>query len=161
MSVRAMLEADAEKAFLIESGVTQFPWSAQQYRNSIIADDAFVLEQAEEIVGFIIFKRVLDETNLLNIVVDSQHQGQGFGRYLLEFGLAHQLTQGAKNCFLEVRKSNVAAQQLYQALGFMIIGIRKNYYPLLEGKEDAVVMSAEILNKRVEKMYDGVIDESC
>ncbi len=161
MQVRSMLEGDAERAFSIESAVTQFPWSLQQYRSSVVADDSFVLEQAGKIVGFIIFKRVLDETNLLNIVIDKQYQGQGLGRYLLEFGLVNQRSHGVKNCFLEVRRSNVSAQKLYQLLNFIIIGVRKNYYPLAQGKEDAIVMSTEISNKLVEKIYDGIIDASC
>ena len=161
MQIRPMLESDAERTLSIEAGAAQFPWSLAQYRNSVVVDDAFVLELDAEVVGFILFKRVLDETNLLNIVVARQCQGQGCGRHLLEYGLANQHVNGAKNCFLEVRKSNASAQQLYQSLGFAVIGMRKNYYPLSQGKEDAVVMSLDIPQKLVEKMYDGIISASC
>ena len=40
--------------------------------------------------------------------------------------------------FLEVRKSNAGAQNLYKTFGFYEVGKRKNYY--LEPVEDAVVM---------------------
>jgi len=44
---------------------------------------------------------------------------------------------------LEVRKSNLPAQKLYEALGFSITGIRKGYYS--DDGEDALAMTLEIV----------------
>ena len=46
--------------------------------------------------------------------------------------------EGIKDMTLEVRKSNVAAQGLYQKLGFAIEGERKKYYE--DNNEDAWIM---------------------
>lgn len=63
-------------------------------------------------------------------------QGKGFGKQLLQQSLL-QLEDGVQKIFLEVRASNVVAQQLYQTIGFTAFGSRKNYYPTADGKEDA------------------------
>jgi len=43
---------------------------------------------------------------------------------------------------LEVRQSNIAAQKLYQSMGFVTSGIRKGYYS--DDGEDAVAMTLEL-----------------
>ncbi len=49
---------------------------------------------------------------------------------------------GAQWLWLEVRASNLRAQQVYEAHGFRRVGERKRYYPAAHGqREDAVVMS--------------------
>jgi ribosomal-protein-alanine N-acetyltransferase len=42
---------------------------------------------------------------------------------------------------LEVRKSNLAAQKLYESIGFLTTGIRKAYYS--DDGEDAFAMTLE------------------
>jgi len=51
---------------------------------------------------------------------------------------------GSKKIFLEVRISNAIAIDLYKAAGFKEIGLRKNYYRLKEGREDAILMSKSL-----------------
>jgi ribosomal-protein-alanine N-acetyltransferase len=162
MQFRAMQEADAKKVLAIETSATAYPWSLSQFVDSATSiDDVTVLEADNNLVGFIVFKRVLDEATLLNIAIDPSYQGRGLGRRLLEFGLAQQYLLGARHCFLEVRLSNQKAQQLYQSLDFTVVGERKNYYPLAQGREDALVMRTEIPSRLLETKYSGVIDESC
>ena len=42
---------------------------------------------------------------------------------------------------LEVRLSNLAAIHMYLQAGFNEIGLRQNYYPAADGKEDALLMA--------------------
>jgi ribosomal-protein-alanine N-acetyltransferase len=42
--------------------------------------------------------------------------------------------------FLEVRPSNKAAIGLYESMGFNEFSVRKDYYPAINGREDAVLM---------------------
>ena len=51
---------------------------------------------------------------------------------------------GTDQIFLEVRVSNAAATSLYLDFGFKQIGVRKDYYQLPEGKEDALLMSKSL-----------------
>ncbi|MGH8513826.1 MAG: ribosomal protein S18-alanine N-acetyltransferase, partial [Gammaproteobacteria bacterium] len=49
--------------------------------------------------------------------------------------------RGAETMFLEVRPSNRRAQQLYARAGFKEIGLRPDYYPAHEGREDALTLA--------------------
>ncbi len=42
--------------------------------------------------------------------------------------------------WLEVRRSNLRAQAIYRRYGFTEVGVRRGYYPAVQGREDAVVM---------------------
>jgi ribosomal-protein-alanine N-acetyltransferase len=45
---------------------------------------------------------------------------------------------------LEVRSGNLVALSLYESVGFSRIGLRRDYYPSLLGREDAVVMGLDL-----------------
>jgi ribosomal-protein-alanine N-acetyltransferase len=62
--------------------------------------------------------------------------GRKFLRHLIE--VARQ--DGADMMFLEVRPSNDKAIGLYLSEGFNEIGLRRNYYPAANGREDAILM---------------------
>ena len=140
-----MNEVDADAIFAIECAATEFPWSLSQFVGCIQSGNtSTVLEIGNVICGFSVFQRVLDESSLLNIAVHPSQQTKGLGRCLLEYGLSELAKAGVKKCFLEVRVSNVRAQNLYLSLGFHQVGIRKNYYPGHETREDALVMSRQL-----------------
>ena len=48
---------------------------------------------------------------------------------------------GAAYATLEVRKSNLTAQNLYKSLGYVSVGVRKRYYE--DNGEDALLMVCE------------------
>ena len=56
------------------------------------------------------------------------------------------LELNAGMCFLEVRVSNQSAYRLYERYGFNEIGRRRDYYPTVDGKEDALVMACTLLD---------------
>ncbi len=49
--------------------------------------------------------------------------------------LAEAAAHGAHRTFLEVRRSNLPAQRLYERLGFTVADVRRNYYS--QPEEDA------------------------
>ena len=79
------------------------------------------------------------EANILNLSVHPEMQGHGLGRKLLERMLTIACQQNADSAFLEMRASNRAASALYDAMGFNEIGLRRNYYPAKDGREDAIL----------------------
>ncbi len=83
----------------------------------------------------------------LNITVKPENQGRGLGLTLLEHLMSIACKADARECFLEVRDSNTAAFKLYERYGFNEIGRRRDYYPAVGGREDAVVMACTLRTK--------------
>jgi ribosomal-protein-alanine N-acetyltransferase len=97
------------------------------------------------VVGYGIMSVGAGECHLLNISVDVPYQRRGLGRNLVEQLLELARRHRARIAFLEVRRSNEAAQRLYFGLGFEEISTRKEYYPASEGREEALIL-AKFLN---------------
>jgi ribosomal-protein-alanine acetyltransferase len=141
VSIRAMTIQDVPVVASIEQRVQSHPWTARQFIESIEAGQkCTVIEQANRVVGFCILQPVLDEANLLLMAIDPTQHGKGLGHQLLEQSI-ERLGEGCVMVFLELRQSNLAALALYQKNGFHQMGVRKNYYPALQGREDAVLMA--------------------
>jgi [ribosomal protein S18]-alanine N-acetyltransferase len=103
-----------------------------------------VLEQSQQIFGYVVMMLVLDEAHLLNISIAKSVQGQGYGGALLSFIMQKAREYGALNMFLEVRLSNKAAIGLYEKKGFNEMAIRPRYYPAANGREDAMLMGVAL-----------------
>lgn len=148
---RSLKKTDLERAVTIESSATQTPWSLAQLSGSVDKDCCTAICLDNRIIGFAIFQQVLDEISLLNIAIDPIHQGQGHAKALLQYQLKQLVLQGARQCFLEVRVSNFNAIGLYKSLGFIVVGERKNYYPVInnsekDNRENALVMCFSLGN---------------
>ncbi|MDD2987622.1 MAG: ribosomal protein S18-alanine N-acetyltransferase [Zoogloea sp.] len=118
-----------------------FPWSEQNFADSIIAGyGCWTLFEGGQRVGYAVLMMVLDEAHILNISVSKARQGLGLGRRLLDHLGAVARAAGARQMFLEVRPSNTPALAMYGKAGFETIGRRKGYYPAVNGREDALVM---------------------
>lgn len=145
-TLRDMLLADIPEVQAIENQCQSHPWSEIHFKASIESShQAYVLEDpaAPEIVAFAITSTVADEAELLNIAVAPSCQRQGVGHYLLNF-LCDSFEPSIQSFFLEVRGSNQAAIALYRKLEFNEVGLRRNYYPSLGGREDAVIMARNL-----------------
>lgn len=132
-----------EAEYAIELKAHPIPWSWSVFQAS--AGDGYYCRRLlsdEKVVGFTISQLVADELTLHNIAVDPAFQRHGFGRALLEDLLAY---ARENHCivYLEVRASNRTAIALYERVGFDTVGRRNNYYPIDEGREDALVMRWE------------------
>lgn len=148
--IRSARVYDALEMAQIDAAVSYSPWSAGQF--SVACDGegdssefALIVEQDNRIQGFVVCQVVLDDLNILNVAVAPRAQRRGIASALLERLLAAQ-PGGAGRCLLDVRESNVAARALYQKLGFSEDGVRRNYYPTSQGREDAVLMSLSLPN---------------
>nr|WP_244325810.1 ribosomal protein S18-alanine N-acetyltransferase [Shewanella aestuarii] len=99
---------------------------------------------ADELLGFSIVQQIIDEVTLLDICVAPTAQGRGLGKQLLTELIAQAKVADAVVVMLEVRQSNCAAMGLYQQAGFVESGRRKGYYPLDDGREDAILMDLSL-----------------
>jgi len=130
----------------IERQSTPSPWNANQFQQSLEQHSCQVLcvTQGERspIVGYVIISTLLDCAEVLNICINPEYQGEGFGGQLLTHSLK-QLPNIVEVVYLEVRVSNFRAIHLYQNLGFREVGQRRDYYPTEFGREDAILMNLQ------------------
>jgi ribosomal-protein-alanine N-acetyltransferase len=101
-------------------------------------------DTVEYITGFVGLWIMVDEAHIINIAVREGYRRQGIGELLLIAGidLASQLR--ASVVTLEVRASNIVAQNLYLKYGFNKMGVRKGYYT--DNREDAFIMTTDIIS---------------
>ena len=145
VSIRPAIADDVAAITDIDARASDFPWSPGQIQQSIDVDNGhdqvLIIESESELVGFVFFNLVLDEGSIHNIAVHPEYQRQGLASKLLRKAIKHMKGKGAERCFLDVRRSNIAAVAFYTGLGFQIEGERRNYYRAWAGREDALLMS--------------------
>ena len=144
-SFRKMSEADLFTVKCIEDAAYVFPCSESIFRDCIsVGYPSWVMELHGEIIGYSVLQHIIDESHVLNICIQPELQGHGYGRCMLHFILAQARASNSKSIFLEVRPSNIAAIELYESEGFNEIGCRKDYYPSVTGREDALLFALEL-----------------
>jgi ribosomal-protein-alanine N-acetyltransferase len=138
----AMREQDLEEVMAIERTIYTHPWTRGNFSDSLHAGYECRTWRLEgELVGYFILLVAAGEGHLLNLSIAGRHQRSGHGRALLREAVEFARRGGARNLFLEVRPSNLAAQALYTRFGFRRIGVRRGYYPAHSGREDALVLT--------------------
>ena len=97
-------------------------------------EDCLVHEAGGRVDAFLLYRRVVEETEILNLAVSPDARRQGVATALIR-----QLVESsAGDVLLEVRSANVSARTLYGALGFAEEGVRKGYYR--EPADDAILL---------------------
>ncbi len=104
----------------------------------------------DRLVGFAGWRREYDEAHVANIAVHPKMQGRKIGELLLRTLLEEAVRRGLNMSLLEVRKSNLVAQNLYRKYGYRVISIRRAYYqfPL----EDGVVMKLDDIQAALQRV---------
>ena len=95
----------------------------------------------ETVAGYVGSQTVMDESDMMNVAVHPDCRRQGIAEELVN-ALADALREKESRCLtLEVRASNEPAKKLYEKLGFVSVGLRKNYYR--NPREDALILRKE------------------
>ncbi len=144
-SFRVMMEDDLDYVIAIEESVYPFPWTRGIFHDCLnIGYVCRVLLHKEKIIAYSIISVAADESHLLTIVVAKGEQRKGYGKKMLDEMIRVAKIHAANIMYLEVRASNKAAIQLYHDNGFNELGVRNNYYPAENGREDALVFALEL-----------------
>ena len=146
--LEAMKVEDIPRVLEIERQSFRTPWPGDAYTHELKENRlaSYLVARAEgELVGYAGMWVILDEAHITTIAVDPHHRGQHIGERLLVGLIDAALARSARWMTLEVRKSNTAAQTLYEKYGFREIGTRKGYYS--DNREDAIVMWTGTLNE--------------
>lgn len=145
MRINKAEKTDAENIAKIEKRCFSHPRSCEEIKKEL--DDKNFLyfvakDKAGNLQGYVGMTALLDEINITGIACAETMRRCGVGSKILAFLKDYAKENSFKYIFLEVRKSNIAAINLYVKAGFEKIGERKNFYDL--PKEDAVLYKFEI-----------------
>lgn len=89
------------------------------------------------LLAYVAFSLIAQEMEIMNIATHPFHRRKGLAARLLAEVLRISQNESALQGFLEVRRSNHGAIDLYRKFGFIEVGVRKDYYP--DNKEDALL----------------------
>ncbi len=135
---------DTQKIAELEKECFSLPWSSDALLEEINNPNAHFLVAkgvGGEILGYIGCHFVLDEASITNIAVFSKHRNKGVGKALLKALLKEAKNSEISKIYLEVRESNTPAINLYKAMDFKEISVRKNFYS--KPTENALILAFE------------------
>lgn len=146
--MRAMTLADVDAVLGIEQSVQAYPWTRGNFMDALNSGYLCCVDEADgEIRGYAVLMPALEEAELLTIGVATAQQRKGLGRAMLREILETARKNKMHRVFLEVRPSNAAAIALYRSTGFAEIGVRRGYYQNVNGREDALLMACDLMDK--------------
>jgi len=149
--------ADLDDVMEIEHASFSLPWSRWMFERELMDrkhSQFFVARSGDEIAGYIGFWLVLEEVHIVTIAVRSDYRRRGIGSILMLEALNEALRLGAERATLEVRVTNLPAQDLYKKLGFITVAIRKRFYS--DTGEDAYVMWLYNLKSKIREIRKQV-----
>ena len=102
-----------------------------------------VAEKEKNVIGYILFNQILDEAEIYKIVVLKDFRKKQIAFKIIEFLLNELKKSDVKKIFLEVRKSNIPAINLYKKCEFIDIREIVDYYS--NPKENGIMMLKEVV----------------
>lgn len=145
--IRKMTLDDLEQVVAIDQASFSLPWPARSFRFELTDNPAsrcWVVELDGRVIAMLVAWFIVDELHIATIATHPEFRGQGIGKSLLLHVIQVAKEEGAIRSFLEVRQSNLIAQNMYRSFGFVEDGRRKEYYK--DNGEDAILMSLDHLH---------------
>ncbi|MFJ7922132.1 ribosomal protein S18-alanine N-acetyltransferase [Lysinibacillus fusiformis] len=142
ITYRKMVSDDVPAVYEIELASFPVPWTLDSFYYEVhenqYAHYVLAIDKDGSIIGFCGMWMVIDAAQITNVAVIEQARGRGIGEGLMREAMHIAHLHGMEVMTLEVRVTNVVAQNLYRKLHFQDGGIRKGYYT--DNGEDALVM---------------------
>jgi ribosomal-protein-alanine N-acetyltransferase len=109
---------------------------------AIAGASGHLVEETEtrEPLGFILDLILAGEAEIFTLCVAASARRQGIARGLVEHLFARARRGSARSVGLEVAADNIAARMLYDQLGFIQAGRRRDYYRRGGGAVDALLL---------------------
>jgi [ribosomal protein S18]-alanine N-acetyltransferase len=139
IEVRRLTFADLPQVVAIERRAFSTPWSLAMFVLELSKPSGVCLAAAveDELVGYLVCSRYDLVWHIMNVSVDPDRRRRGIATAML-LSLFERVSDPEAQFTLEVRRSNHAALELYDRLGFKSAGVRRRYYA--DNGEDAIVM---------------------
>ena len=146
-AIRKMTLEDVPGVIDLDQKSFSLPWPERSFRFELTANSAsrsWVADLDGKIVGMIVVWLIIDEVHVATLATHPDFRRRGIAKKLLAHALRHLMDDGARSSFLEVRESNIAAQEMYRKFGYEASGRRPRYYK--DNDEDAILMNLASLN---------------
>ena len=147
LTIRKMTVDDIPAVVELDHLSFSLPWPERSFRFELTDNPAsrcWVAELDKQLVGMIVVWLIVDEAHVATVATHPDHRRRGIGRRILAHALLQIMRDGARSSFLEVRESNLGAQDMYRKFGYEVTGRRRRYYR--DNDEDAILMSLDSLN---------------
>ncbi len=143
VEISEMTPQDVPEVAALERQIFTMPWSENGFLSSLQSQDTLYLIARREgrLLGYCGFLQSFDEADITNVAVAPEERGRGVAYEMLSELMQRGRERGIMRYTLEVRIGNAVAVHLYQKLGFISAGIRKNFYE--KPREDALIMWTE------------------
>lgn len=142
LQVRRLKQEDIPSAAQIEASVLD-GWQADSIQATLLNSPFCFFATWDDIpAGVCLCDAVLDEASLYAVSVAASFRRRGIAAALLRTLFRDLRENNIRILFLEVRKENPGAIALYESLGFVQSGLRKNFYQ--NPPDDAVLMHKEL-----------------
>ncbi len=154
-----MLEADLDAVLVIErSTFAEDAWSRGMFLRELKIPFAVCLvvraqPPATAILGYVCWRELGDEWEILNVAVSPDARRRGLGAVLVKKVLQAAVEKAAAKVHLEVREDNVAAVSLYLRCEFFRSGLRRHYY----GRDRHAVLMT--WSQQRENLEEGNVDK--
>lgn len=128
--IRWLIRRDMPEVFDIERNSFEFPWFEEEFirclrqRNCI----GMVAELGERVVAFMIYELHPKRLHLLNFAVDPDMRRRGVGRQMVEKLIGKMSHHRRTRLSLEIRETNLQAQQFFRAMGFKCTDAIPGFY---------------------------------
>ena len=146
-TIRKMTVDDISVVVDLDQKSFSLPWPERSFRFELTDNPAarcWVAELDGKVVAMIVVWLIVDEAHVATLATHPEYRRQGIGRRLLAYALSQMMQDGARSSFLEVRASNLPAQEMYRKFGYEATGRRRHYYR--DNDEDAILMNLSSLN---------------
>lgn len=144
LSLREMKIQDSGQIAELEQEIFTDAWTQTGIEETFAQAHSVIVvaEEESKIQGYCILYVVLDEAEIARIGVTERVRYSGVGSLILQFGEKICKEKGTERLLLDVREGNLPARKFYEKHGFLVDGVRKNFYD--NPKEDGVLMSKNL-----------------
>lgn len=126
-----LTEEHIDELVELEKSCFSSPWTKQMFLGDIQSQQTCYFGAFDEngnLVGYAGMWLSVDEGQITNVAVHPDYRRKGIAHSLVINLVQVCKRKGLASITLEVRESNINAISLYRKLGFLDVGLRKNYY---------------------------------
>lgn len=141
--MREITKSDCYKLAQIHAHSFDNHWNEIQFYELLVSGaKGWLIEDT----AFILTRSAADEVEIITLATHPIHRRNGYAEKLVMRSIRELKQKAYSVMFLEVGEHNIAAQSLYQKLGFHQAAIRPDYYSMPDGtRKDALVMKLNLI----------------